>query len=107
MPHRSVDAMGHFAASTSRYAQTHHLHLWVGNKVIHSHHPHPQSNKAFEHQRTIRTTKTEIVFQCDVDLHVSRRVGTVVQIASGVLIEDVDGWWTLLMVQGEYGKDAF
>ena len=57
-------------------------------------------------QRAIGAAKAEIVFQRDFKLHITRGVGAVIQIALGVLIEDVDGGRYFLMVQcqdGEHG----
>src|SRR5262249_6002752 len=44
-----------------------------------------------EDERAVRTTKTEGVLQCDIDLQVTRGVGAVIKVALGILVEDVDG----------------
>ena len=62
------------------------------------------SSDAFEHQRAVRATKTEVVFQGHIDFHVACRVGTVVQIALGIRVEQVDRWRHFLMVQRQHGE---
>ena len=41
--------------------------------------------------RTVGTAKTEGVRQSDINLHIARSIGAVVEIALRVLVEDVDG----------------
>jgi hypothetical protein len=49
--------------------------------------------------------KTEIVFNSNIDLHISGSVSAVVQIAFWVLIEDIDGWRRFLMMQSQYSEN--
>ena len=58
-------------------------------------------------QCAIGAAKAEIVFQRDFKLHITRGVGAVIQIALGVLIEDIDGGRNFLLVQRHDGKDRF
>jgi hypothetical protein len=51
------------------------------------------------------TAKTEIVFNSNIDLHISSRVGTVVQIAFWILIKDIDGWRRFLMMQSQHSEN--
>ncbi len=51
-----------------------------------------------EHQRAVGATEAEVVLQGSVDLHLTRGVSAVIQIAIRILIEDVDGGWRDLMV---------
>ena len=59
---------------------------------------------ALKHQASVRTAKAKIIFDSHVNLHVPCSIGAIVQIAFGVLIEDVDRRRTLLVVQCQYGK---
>ncbi len=43
-----------------------------------------------EHQCAVRAAEAERIFQRDVDAHLARGVGAVVQIALGILIDEVD-----------------
>jgi len=58
-----------------------------------------------ENQTTVGATETEVVFQCVVNFDVASGVGTVVQIAFGILLENIDGWRALLMVQSQHRED--
>ena len=58
-----------------------------------------------EHQRAIRPAEAERIFHRHVDAHVTRRVGAVVEIALGVLIEDIDRRRRDLMVYCQRGDD--
>ena len=58
-----------------------------------------------EHKRAIRPAEAERIFHRDVDAHVARCVGAVVEIALGVLIEDIDRRRRDLMVNSQRGDD--
>lgn len=60
---------------------------------------------ALENQRAIGPAKTEVVFDRKVNRRVTRGVGTKIQIALRILIEDVDGRRNFLVVQGQHGED--
>lgn len=66
----------------------------------------PTSRHALEDQRAVRAAKTEVVFQRDIDPHVARCVGAVVQVTCRILVEDVDGWRTLLMMNSQNRENA-
>ena len=53
-----------------------------------------------EHQASVRAAEAEIVLQRVVDPHVASAIGTEVQVAGRILIEDVDRGWRHLVVQG-------
>ncbi len=63
-----------------------------------------RKSNALEHQRAVSPTKAEVVLHGYVDLHVPCSVGTVVQITLEVLVEDVDGGRTLLVVKSQHGE---
>src|SRR4030067_3243826 len=44
-----------------------------------------------KHQRAISPAKAEVVVHRDIDLHVTRNIRAVIQIALGILLEDIDG----------------
>jgi hypothetical protein len=58
-----------------------------------------------KNQGAISTTKAKVVFNGMVNLHVSGSIGTVVQITFRVLIEDIDGWWRLLVMKGQNSEN--
>ena len=60
-----------------------------------------------EYQRAIGAAKTKIVFEGHINLHITRRVGAVVQIALGILVEEVGRWGCLLVMQRQHREDAF
>lgn len=67
-----------------------------------------KSDLAHDH-RAVGTAEPEGIRQRDVDLHLPCLVGAVVEIALGILIEDVDGGRSDLVVDGqrrEHGFDA-
>jgi len=43
-----------------------------------------------EDERTVGTAETEGILDCDINLHIARGVGAVIEIAGGILVEDVD-----------------
>jgi hypothetical protein len=51
-----------------------------------------------KNQGTVSTTKAKVVFNRMVNLHIPGSIGAVVQVAFGVLIEDIDGWWRFLVM---------
>ena len=59
-----------------------------------------------ENQTTVGATETEVVFQCVVNFDVASGIGTVVQIAFGILVVQVDGGGHFLMVQGEHSENT-
>jgi hypothetical protein len=67
----------------------------------------PAGLNSLEHQGAVGATKTKVVFDRYIDLHVSCGVGAIVQIALGVLVEDVNGGWAFLVVQCQHGEHAF
>jgi hypothetical protein len=52
--------------------------------------PTAVSGEALEHQRTVGTAEPKVVLEGVVNPHVTRRVGTIIQIAVGVLVENID-----------------
>ncbi len=46
-----------------------------------------------ENQGTVGTAKAERIFYCDIDRHLTRLVGAVIEIAARILIEDIDRGW--------------
>ena len=66
---------------------------------------HPVGSDALEHQRAVGATKSKIVFDSNFNIGVTCGVGAKVQIASGILIENIDSGWNLLVVQSKHGKD--
>src|SRR5512139_939421 len=63
-----------------------------------------QRSNALEDQRTVGSAKPEVVLECKVDLHLTRGVGAVVEIALQVLREDVDGRRRDLMMHRQHGE---
>ncbi len=61
-----------------------------------------RSRRALENQRAVGATKAKVVLDGHVNLHVAGGIGAVVQVAIGVLVEEVDGWRTLLVVQRQH-----
>jgi len=51
-----------------------------------------------ENNGAVGATKTKVIFNSYIDLHISSRVGTVVQIALWILIEDIDSRRRFLMM---------
>lgn len=51
-----------------------------------------------KNQRTVGAAKTKRVFDCDLDIHVARRVGTIVKIASGIRVVEIDRRRRFLMM---------
>jgi len=60
-----------------------------------------QSDETAEHQGAVGAAKAEIVLDRDIDLHLPRFVGAVIQITLGVGGEQVDGRRRDLMVGGQ------
>lgn len=60
-----------------------------------------------EHQATVGTTKAEVIFKRYIDLHVSRYVRTIVEIAFGILIKDIDGRRRHLVMDRKHGEYGF
>ena len=59
---------------------------------------------AFEDQAAVGATKPEIVLNGNIDVHITRSIGTVVQITLRILVEDIGGGRADLVVQCEDGK---
>ena len=74
-----------------------------GDRKLHRSYPKPVSD-TFENERTVGTTKSEVVLQGDIDLHLPGLVGAVIKIAVRVLIEDVDRRRRNLVMDCQYGK---
>ena len=72
-----------------------------GNKVLAT---RAFSRRTLENQCAVGTTKTKVVFHGIVDLHLSGDIGTIIQIALGILVVDVDRWWTGLMLKRQDGE---
>ena len=62
---------------------------------------------ALENQRPVGAAETKIVFDCYIDFHVARSVGTKVQITLWVLIEQIDRRGCLLLVQRQHRENTF
>ena len=62
------------------------------------------ASNALEHQRAVGTTEAEVVLHGEIDLHDARSVGAVVQVAGGILVEDVDGRGRDLVVHRQRGE---
>ena len=60
-----------------------------------------------EDQATVGATEAKVVLQRDIDLHVTCGIGAEIQIAFGILIEDIDRWRRNLMVNGQHGEHRF
>jgi hypothetical protein len=52
-----------------------------------------------KYQGAVSTPKAKIVFNGVLNLHIPRSIGTVVQIALRVLVEDIDGGWRFLVME--------
>ena len=48
------------------------------------------ASNPLEDQRAVGAAKAKVVLDGDVDRHVPRRIGTKIQIALGILVEDID-----------------
>lgn len=59
---------------------------------------------ALKDQAPVRTAKAKVIFDSNVNFHVPCRIGAIVQVAFGILIEDIDRRRALLVVQCQYGK---
>src|SRR5438093_12205190 len=57
-----------------------------------------------EHQRAVGAAKTKRIFHGDIDSHIACRIRTVVKIALGILIENVDGRRRQLLVYRQHGE---
>ena len=68
---------------------------------------HPIGSDAFKHQRAIGATKSEIVFNSNFNVGITCGVGAKVQIARGILIENINSGRNFLVMQGQNGKDRF
>ena len=62
---------------------------------------------ALEYQCTVRAAETEVIFGRKFNAGIARRVGAEIQIALGILIEDVNGRRNFLVVQSEHRKNRF
>ena len=60
-----------------------------------------------ENQTAVSAAEAEVVLQRDIDLHVTCGIGAEIQIAFGILIEDIDRWRRNLMVNGQHGEHRF
>jgi hypothetical protein len=60
-----------------------------------------------KYQGTVSTPKAKIVFDGVLNLYISRSIGAVVQIALGILIEDIDGGWRFLVMESQNGENRF
>ena len=58
-----------------------------------------------KNQGAVSTPKAKIVFDRMVNLHIPGSIGAVVQVAFGILIEDIDGGWGFLVMQGQNSED--
>ena len=65
------------------------------------------ASNPLEDQRAVGAAKAKVVLDGDVDRYVPRRIGTKIQIALGILVEDIDRRRYLLVVQRQYGEHAF
>lgn len=57
--------------------------------------------EALENQAAVGTAEAEVVFDGDVDTHIPRGIGAVIQVALRILVKDIDGRRTHLVVQGQ------
>ena len=58
-----------------------------------------------KNQGAVSTPKAKIVFDRMVNLYIPGSIGAVVQVAFGILIEDIDGGWGFLVMQGQNSED--
>lgn len=65
----------------------------------------PGGSDAFKHQRTVGATESKIVFNSNFNIGITCGVGAEVQIASGILVENIDSGRDLLVMQGKHGED--
>ena len=54
---------------------------------------------ALENERAVGPAKTKVVFDRYVNLHVTRNIGAVIEIALGILIEKIGGRRRFLLIQ--------
>ena len=61
---------------------------------------------AFKYQGTVRATKTEVIFNRYINLHITRGISAIIQIALWILIKNIDGRWRFLMMQSQHREHA-
>lgn len=98
--HRHAKQNPHFNVRTPHRIR----HRWGDSgQVVQSSSPaRLKSGKAAENQGAVGAPKTEVVFQRVFHLHVPSGIGAVVQVAFRILVQDIDGRRTLLLIKREH-----
>lgn len=68
-------------------------------------HPAPVALDAAKNQSAVGAPKAKVVFYRHINLQITGGVGAVIKVALGILVEDIDRGWALLMVDGQDRED--